>query len=52
MTWKFLLLISSSSSITGMTSQRAMGIAIYSVSVVESATWDCNLDAQIIGHRA
>jgi len=45
-------LIPSSSSITGMTSRRAMDIAIYSASGVESATWDCNLEAQIIGHLA
>ena len=52
MTWKFLLLISSRNSITVMTSQRAMDIAIDSASVVESATWDCNFEAQIIGHYA
>jgi hypothetical protein len=36
----------------GITSQRAMDIAMYSASVVDKATQDCNLEAQMMGHPA
>jgi hypothetical protein len=40
------------SSMSGMTSRRAIDMAMYSASVVESATCDCNLEAQMTGQAA
>ncbi len=37
---------------SGMTSQRAIDMAMYSALVVESATCDCNLEAKMTGQAA
>ena len=44
--------ISWTNSITGRTSRVADDIAIYSLSVVDSATSVCNFEVHIIGHDA
>jgi hypothetical protein len=41
-----------SKNMMGRTFQRDMKRAMYSASVVDSATIDCNLEAHMIGHPA
>ncbi len=45
-------LISLMRSMIGMTSLKAMDMAMYSASVVDKATWDWTLEAQMMGHPA
>ena len=52
MTWKSLFFISSMRFITGMTSLKAIDIAMYSASVVDRATCDWSLEAQQTGQPA
>jgi hypothetical protein len=52
MTYKTLSLISSSKNMIGRTSWRDIDRAINLALVAESATWDCNLEAQTMGQPA
>jgi hypothetical protein len=52
MTLKPRVLISFTKNMIGRTSQSDCDIAIYSASVVDIVTCDCNFDAQMTGHPA